>query len=132
MEYRGDLFMGSLGFTVIRFSQARATMQTPGIPDRRYYRPPREKTSRQNALGPTNATADIPREGGLSLWWEAKREGGKQSPFQRAFQELCEACGETYLVGTDSVLHDWAVARGLVERLPNGWRVPSPGPASGR
>jgi len=101
VEHSGDLLMSTLGFTVIRFSQARPTQQTPGIPDRRYYSPERK----------------------TALWWEAKRENGRQSAFQAAFQAMCESVGETYLVGTDSVLLDWAVERGFCERLANGIRV---------
>lgn len=95
VEHAGDLFMQALGFEIIRFSMARATMQTPGIPDRRYYSPRRK----------------------LALWWEAKAANGHQSAFQTAFQRMCEACGEIYLVGTEDVLLSFAVSRGWVERL---------------
>ena len=101
VEQLGDRLMAVLGFTAIRFSQARATMQTPGIPDRRYYSPERRS----------------------AVWWEAKTEIGRQSAFQRAFQALVEAVGEEYVVGTDEALTDWAVGKGFVERLPNGLRV---------
>lgn len=108
VEHAGDRLMRAHGFTVIRFSQPRATKQTAGIPDRRYYRPPRI----------------VEREGarfmdslhGYALWWEAKTSEGKQSPAQKVFQELVEACGETYLVGTDAVLCEYLRA--------NGWVIP--------
>jgi hypothetical protein len=114
VEHAGDVFMAALGFEIIRFSQARATMQTPGIPDRRYYR---RAQSRQGAAGST--TDDWSKA--YMLWWEAKRETGKQSEYQQEFQKLVEACGELYLVGTDEVLHDWAELEGLIQRLPNGF-----------
>lgn len=93
--------MAVLGFTAIRFSQARATMQTPGIPDRRYYSSDRQ----------------------VAVWWEAKTEIGRPSPFQVAFRGLVESVGEEYVLGTDEALVDWAVAKGFAERLPNGLRV---------
>jgi hypothetical protein len=114
VEHAGDLFMHMLGFSSVRFSQARATQQTPGIPDRRYYR---AGAAAQDAPG-SNGKLDRP----LSLWWEAKRAGGRQSAFQEAFQAMVERHGEVYLCGTDEVLHDWAVEQGLVVRLPNGFK----------
>lgn len=72
-----DSLMAQLGWTAIRFSQARATRQTLGIPDRRYYH----------------------RGRGVALWFECKKPGGKQRPAQRVFQLLAEACGETYVLG---------------------------------
>ncbi len=85
----GDGFMAQLGFTAIRFSQSRATMQTPGIPDRKYY----------------NAARNV------TCWWEAKAEDGKQSQVQYGFQLLAEACGEVYLLGTEDVLVRWVEDR---------------------
>ena len=81
-ERIGDRFMALLGYVEIRFSQPRNTMQSPGIPDRRYMHP----------------------ETGHAVWWEAKREGGKQTPAQKRFQQLCEICGEVYLCGPSEVL----------------------------
>ncbi|HKA65434.1 MAG TPA: hypothetical protein VKD00_06915 [Methyloceanibacter sp.] len=106
VEHAGDELMASVfgddrDFKIVRLSQSRATMQTPGIPDRRYYMPKRR----------------------MAVWWEAKTAIGRQSPFQAAFQVTCEACGEEYVVGTDEVLVDWLVAKGFAERLPNGLRV---------
>lgn len=86
----GDRLMESFHFTSIHFSQARASMQTPGIPDRKYYR------------------EDL----GLTFWWEAKAEGGRQSAFQKNFQTMCERCGELYVLGTAATLGAW-----LAERL---------------
>jgi len=85
VERAGDRFMAQMGFTSIHFSQARATMQTPGIPDRKYY--------------------NIER--GVSCWWEAKAEDGEQSEPQHRFQRMTEACGEVYLLGTEGVLARW-------------------------
>ena len=82
VEHSGDRAMALLGFSVWRFSQARATMQSPGIPDRRY--------------------VHIGRK--LAIWWEAKSAKGVQSPYQRAFQQECRATREHYVCGTDDVL----------------------------
>lgn len=102
VETSGDRFMESLGFRTIRFSQPRNTMQTPGIPDRRYYNPMRD----------------------CALWWEAKTAVGYASGPQVAFRLLVEAVGEIYLIGTDDVLHEWAIQRGWVERVgPDALRI---------
>lgn len=82
IEAAGDRAMASLGFRVIRFSQSRATMQTPGIPDRRYVHAGRC----------------------LAIWWEAKREGGRPSAYQLYFQAECNTIGENYVRGTDDDL----------------------------
>lgn len=102
VERQGDELMAAFGFTAIRFSQARATMQTRGIPDRRYYRP-------------GDDFAGI----GWMLWWEAKA-GTKQSVHQKAFQSLVESCGEFYLVGGIDVLEEWLVWAGFAKRVPGG------------
>lgn len=93
VEHEGDKQMLALGFLVVRFSRAERTKQTPGIPDRRYYAP----------------------RCGLALWWEAKTTTGKQSPAQIAFQAMAEACGDHYVVGTERVLFEWLVARGVAQ-----------------
>ncbi len=63
---------------VVRFSQPRATMQTPGIPDLKVY------CVRKRC----------------SWWHEVKRpKGGKQSKDQELFQQMAEKCGETYILG---------------------------------
>lgn len=82
---KGDELMALHGFRSIHFSQARATMQTPGIPDRKYYHRGRR----------------------LACWWEAKAEGGVQSEAQRQFQLDAEACGEVYLLGGVEALVQW-------------------------
>lgn len=87
-----------LEFSCWHLSQARASMQTVGWPDMRF----------------------VDRARGIAVWWEAKAPGGKQSAAQHQFQLDVEACGEAYVLGPYQVLEDWAVAHGLVERLPNG------------
>jgi len=106
VEATGDLLMAALGFTAIRFSQARATQQTPGIPDRRYYSPDRR----------------------AAVWWEAKTEIGLPSAFQKAFRAMCESCGEEYVIGTEEALLGWVVSKGYAERIgPHGLRrLPAP------
>lgn len=79
--------MRALGFEVVNFTQKRASKQTPGIPDTKYYH-----TSR-----------------GLTLWHEDKATWGTQSPAQKHFQEIAEACGEIYVLGTLHDLQAWLV-----------------------
>lgn len=88
-ETWGDRFMDDLGFESIHFSQARASNQTPGIPDRKYY---------NESLG-------------FTFWWEAKAEDGKQSKAQRDYQVMAEKCGEVYCLGTAAVLGAWVANR---------------------
>lgn len=94
VERACDSLMAQLGWTTVRFSQPRRTMQTLGIPDRRYYHVAR----------------------GVALWFECKRPGGRQRPAQRAFQTLVEACGERYVLGGADELA--AAVRALADRLP--------------
>lgn len=102
--------MTALGFTAIRFSQARPTMQTPGIPDRLYISPERRS----------------------AVWWEAKTQIGRPSAYQVAMAALFASVGWEYVLGTDEALTDWAVGKGFAERLPNGLRVvPVPGQIPG-
>ena len=89
IEHEGDVLMQKRGFEVIRFSHPGKTQQTPGIPDRRYYRRPR---------------SDSPA---LVVWVEYKSAHGRQRPGQRLFQELAEACGESYVLGGIEKLTDW-------------------------
>ena len=70
-----------LGFTVTEFSQPRATMQTPGIPD--LYLQHRAK--------------------GFRCWVEVKREGGRLSTAQRAWLETERNAGGHAFVA-DSVV----------------------------
>jgi hypothetical protein len=95
-ELAGDKQMVALGFEVVKFSHPGKTKQTPGIPDRRYFHRARK----------------------LVLWWEAKSATGRQRPDQRYFQEMCEACGEIYVLGTDRDLFTW-----LVEHRVAAWTV---------
>ena len=70
--------MLQLGWTAIKFSMPstrKAVRQTPGIPDRKYYR-----------------DTD-------SFWFEAKMEDGRQSEDQKKFQAMAEAAGELYVLG---------------------------------
>lgn len=91
IEANGDKQLRALGFEVVRFSHPGKTKQTPGIPDRRYYHRARR----------------------LAFWWEAKSASGRQRPDQQQFQEMCEASGDVYVLGTDRDLFDWLVARGI-------------------
>jgi hypothetical protein len=88
-EHEGDKLMRALGFEVVRFSHPGKTKQTPGIPDRRYYHRARR----------------------LAFWFEVKAEWGQQRPDQHVFQEMAEAVGEPYVLGTVGVLRTWLAGR---------------------
>lgn len=77
VETMCDKLMKLHGYVIIRFSQPRHTMQTKGVPDRKYFGTKR----------------------GDSLWFECKKLGGTQSTAQRAFQLAAQYCGETYVLG---------------------------------
>jgi len=81
----------SVGCTVVNFSQSRRTHQTPGIPDLKVYHCKTGKT-----------------------WWhEVKRPGGRQSVHQRAFQAMCEACGEAYYLGELDAAKEALIEQGI-------------------
>lgn len=65
------------GCLVYSLSQARASKQSPGLPD-------------LYVLVPRRATA---------FWFETKSAKGRQSEAQAAFQKACEACGVRYVMG---------------------------------
>lgn len=50
------------------------------------------------ALGVPDAYV-FPPFGKPSFWYEAKADGGKQSPDQVQFQVSCERCGAAYILG---------------------------------
>jgi hypothetical protein len=85
VEHAGDQLMQTYGFRVIRFSQPRASKQTPGIPDRLYMHAQRQ----------------------LVVWWEAKGPRGKQRPAQERFQALAIATGMEYVLGGVHELRAW-------------------------
>lgn len=89
-----DRLMLALGFEIVKLSQKRRSKVTEGIPDRRYYH----------------------RRRRVTLWWEAKSDVGKQRPDQRAFQEMVEACDETYVLGNLEALKSWLVSAGVATR----------------
>jgi hypothetical protein len=75
--YISKLFRG-FGCRVYNLSQARATKQTPGLPD----------------LWVTH------RERGLAFWFEVKRQqGGRLSEAQREFRHECTAAHVSHYVG---------------------------------
>lgn len=75
------------GAFVYEFSQARATNQTPGIPD-------------LYLVWPTHA-----------LWWECKTATGVLSQPQARFMAQCLANGTPHGVGTHADFLDWWQAR---------------------
>lgn len=83
-----DLFR-KCGLLVWKTSQPRASMITEGLFDLWVFCPRRK----------------------LAFWWEVKRPGGKLSPVQRRFLELCRECGvRAYVGGLDE-------ARALLDEL---------------
>ena len=68
------LFLAALGYHVSDFSQPRASMQTPGIPD-------------LHAMGH-----------GHAFWIEVKAPRGRVSPAQAAWHEAARAAGQMVLV----------------------------------
>jgi len=91
IEHEIDLAMTDAGFHVVRFSQARASQQTPGIPDRLYLLP----------------------SSGVALWVEVKRARGKVSPAQKELHELLRASGhEVEVWRHENDAHDF-LERGL-------------------
>lgn len=69
MEAACDRLAADLGADIVSFSQVRHTMQTPGIPDRRY------------------------RHRGQGIWFEVKAEDGKLSAEQLEFLIREHECG---------------------------------------
>lgn len=92
VERNCDKLMAALGWTSIHFSQSRASMQTPGIPDRKYYR------------------------GDRTFWLEVKRPGGKQSVHQVLFQSMCHEAEELYCCGGEEELKAFLTLHGLAPR----------------
>ena len=106
VERRVDALCALAGCATVRFSQARATQQTPGIPDRLYF-------------APTHA---------LAFWVECKAPGGRQSVAQAQFQARALACGMPYVLGGYRDVAAFLVERGLW-RLPPGVTLNQVAPA---
>ena len=102
VEHQCDNLMKSLGWTIVRFSQARATKQTRGIPDRRYY-PPKD------------APAIAPEVWPLAFWFECKKSGGKQSVYQAEFEKMCTSAGDHYVLGGLKELAQYLREQGIKE-----------------
>jgi hypothetical protein len=105
VEAQIDRLCALAGCTAIRFSQARASMQTPGIPDRLYF-----------------AEARHAPDLGLAFFVEVKAAKGVQSAAQKWFEGLCTACGVPYVCGGYREVLTFLVNRGLW-RLPEGITV---------
>lgn len=80
------------GFAVYTLSQARASKQTPGLPDLWF----------------------VHRDRPIATWWEVKRQiGGRFSEAQIAFRIQCERCGVGYGAGDRHAAAAWLVEHGL-------------------
>lgn len=104
VEAACDRLMASLGYTAVRFSMARATMQTPGIPDRKYY---------------ANFT-QRGREFRHTFWFEAKAGTNIQSEYQKLFQLMVERAGEDYVCGGIPELVAYLDKLGICRELQSG------------
>jgi hypothetical protein len=81
-----------VGLKVYSLSQARASKQTPGLPD-------------LWMADPTRC---------LAFWWESKRQvGGTRSDAQLTFASECEASGIPYGFGDRYDFAGWLTARGI-------------------
>ncbi|HET8777957.1 MAG TPA: hypothetical protein VFN76_09890 [Candidatus Limnocylindria bacterium] len=95
---------GAISFACYRISQPRATKQTPGLPDLRFFRD------------------DI----GLAVEWETKRQlGGEHTEAQVEYAAHCKACGIPHGSGDRYDAKRWLIARGLAEYV-NGRFAPRP------
>lgn len=90
------------GFDAFILSQARATKQTPGLPDLWLMNPARH----------------------VALWWEAKRQvGGRFSQAQLDFAAASTRCGILCGAGDRFAAQDWLVTHGLAE-IVDGQFIP--------
>lgn len=80
----------------------QGTMQTPGIPDLDVFLPARTVGGGRGVVGP------------LFAFVEAKRAGGRQSPEQKAYQQLCRERDIAYVLGTYDAFVAWLVGLGYV------------------
>jgi hypothetical protein len=91
-----DKVFRAFGGRVWNLSQARAAKQTPGLGDRFVIFP-----------------------GLVSFWWEVKRQvGGRISPAQQEFHDLCHWCptGSDHYFGGRREAEDLVIALGLATR----------------
>lgn len=82
----------AFGFEVYNLSQARATKQTPGLPD----------------------LWCMHRELPIAFWWETKRShGGRFSEAQLRFRDMAQRCGVGYGSGDRKAARSHVIALGL-------------------
>jgi hypothetical protein len=97
----------ALGCKVYNLSQARATKQTPGLPD----------------LWVVCLRSGWSRQGKVAWWHETKTPTGKQSEDQREFQRECKACHVVYVLGGILAAEEQLITFGIAERI-NGTLEP--------
>lgn len=90
-----------------RSGDYQGTMQTPGIPDVEAFLPP-----------PRWRPAGLARQ---VLKWECKRPGGKLSPAQRDYADLCQQAAVAHVAGDLNALIAWLVGAGYLrpDQLPH-------------
>lgn len=81
--------------TTRRRTDYQGTMQTPGMPDIKFF---------------IQARGASPRRRGV--WWESKAGTGRLSPAQREFRDLATSSGEDYIAGDVDALIVWLCAEG--------------------
>lgn len=115
----------------------QGTRQTPGVGDVLAFLPPRRQAAVVTCRHGNDADLCLDdacnRQRDLVnaptrevLWWEVKRpDGGRMSPDQREFRDLCEQSRTAHVVGPLDELIAWLIARGYVLRnqLPH-YRLP--------
>lgn len=90
----------TFGCDVYRFAQARASKQTPGIPDLAVYH----------------------METGEFWWHEVKTERGRQSDGQRVFQYRAQTCGQRYVLGGYEAALETLLELGVAEEYEGALR----------
>jgi hypothetical protein len=96
IQASAEKLMRLFGFEVYHLSQARASKQTPGLPD------------------------DIFIGHGQIIFYECKTETGKRSKAQERFRDLVLSSGGTCICGGLPIVEATLVGLGLARRVPGG------------
>jgi hypothetical protein len=95
IQQRIMLLLRAAGFRVFNLSQARATNQSPGLPDLLLMHP---------VLG-------------VEATFEVKAPKGRVSAPQQEFSDLREKCGRRHLIGGYDVVETWLLELGLLHEI---------------
>jgi hypothetical protein len=94
----------AFGCRVYNLSQARATKQTPGLPD----------------MWVVSMDSGLARASKLAWWHEVKTPKGEQSEAQREFQIECKLCYVGYVVGGVQAAEAQLLTFGIAVRGADG------------